>query len=347
MKTSLRPAVLLAPLASLLLFCGKQDDIKPEPAVSGASGAGAGAGGSSPAGAAGTSAKAGGAGTTTAGAAGTPAAGAGGATTAGAAGTKPHACPTGLPGPELVEVKGPDGTPYCIDATEVTQAHYAQFLKAKGGDLSGQEGKCEGASWAPEMEATETHGLCPKELYDPEKFPERPMVCTTWCRAKGYCAWAGKRLCGRIGGGTITTPDDSGASDPQGEWYNACSQGGKTVYPYGDTFDPTKCASKANDAVKPSPDGNIVAPLGASDPRVVGCHGDGPPFDRIVNMSGNVSEWEDSCFPSPDHPEYRLCRFRGGGTLALDLEKALRCGDSAATTPNVQQVTVGIRCCAD
>ena len=285
------------------------------------------------------------------GGAGSPSTGKAGASGGGgSAGAKPHACPTGLPGPELVEVKGPDGTPYCIDATEVTQAHYAEFLKAKGGDLSGQVPECDGAPWEPDMEADEKVGGCPKALYDPVKFPGRPMDCAPWCMARGYCEWAGKRLCRRIGGGTITTMDESGTTDPQGEWYNACSQGGKTVYPYGDTLDPDKCASTLNKAVVASPDGKFVAPLDATDPAIAGCHGSEPPFDKIANMSGNALEWEDSCFPDPYHPPpgvAMLCRVRGGQMVFAggDSKKWLTCGDEGVAS--IRTTMLGIRCCAD
>ncbi len=40
-------------------------------------------------------------------------------------------CPVGLAGPELIEVKAPDGTPYCIDATEVTFEQYDAFVSAQ------------------------------------------------------------------------------------------------------------------------------------------------------------------------------------------------------------------------
>ncbi|MCC6649279.1 MAG: hypothetical protein IT374_27380, partial [Polyangiaceae bacterium] len=45
--------------------------------------------------------------------------------------------------------------------------------------------------------------------------------------------------CGRIGGGTLTAED---SIDPKAsEWVNACTQGGKTKLPYGDTFEDGRC----------------------------------------------------------------------------------------------------------
>ena len=318
METCFRSTLLMFPLASLLLFCGKQDDVRPDPG-NGAQGAAAGGG-------------------------------AGGAGTAGAnAGSKPHECPKGLPGPALVEVKGPDGTPYCIDKTEVTQAHYAEFLKAKAGDVSGQVPECDGERWDPQMEEPETVGRCPYALYDPAKFPTRPMLCTSWCMARGYCEWAGKRLCRRIGGGTITTIDESGAKDPQGEWYNACSQGGKTVYPYGDTWDPDKCATTENKAIGPGGEKG-PPPLDAADPAIADCHGATPPYDEILDMGGNVYEWENSCFVNPFHPPPGvdiLCRKRGGSMLNAKSELNLACATDTVGSIRIQGAMEGFRCCAD
>jgi hypothetical protein len=99
------------------------------------------AGGAGPAGSAGVGASAGMVGAAgsmgSAGLAGTSGtAGSGGASgSAGSAGTA--GCPAGLSGPRLVAVGG-----FCIDSTEVTNAHYAQFLAAKGSDTSGQNAVC-------------------------------------------------------------------------------------------------------------------------------------------------------------------------------------------------------------
>jgi hypothetical protein len=64
-------------------------------------------------------------------------------------------------------------------------------------------------------------------------------VCVDWCDALGFCAFVGKRLCGGMGGGPITVQNANDAS--QDEWYNACSEGGVQLYPYGNTYQPTAC----------------------------------------------------------------------------------------------------------
>ena len=302
MKTTHPTLLLLVACATLLTFCSKDDDVRPEPSPAIANGAKAGA--------------------------------------AGAAGAAAHTCPTDLPGPPLVEVEGPDGTKYCIDATEVTQGQYEKFVDAKKDDVSGQVAECWfNKSWTPREMGFEQLDGCPKGLYDPAKKPDRPMPCVNWCQAKAYCEWAGKRLCGKVGGGTISAEKPEDAADPAGEWYNACSQRGKTRYPYGDTYDPSKCYFRGKGGG--TSDGNAPA---ASDPLVVDCHGTEPPFDRIVNMSGSLAEWESSCavVGMGDH----ICRIRGGELE--DVAESTSCGSGAFTSPiYIPSPNAGIRCCAD
>lgn len=78
------------------------------------------------------------------GAGGTPAAGgAGGGTSSACASTR---------GPNMVEVSTPGGVKYCIDRTEVTQAQYAEFLKAPGTTPGSEHADCKdlNATYQPE-----------------------------------------------------------------------------------------------------------------------------------------------------------------------------------------------------
>ena len=53
-----------------------------------------------------------------------------------------------------------------------------------------------------------------------------------WCHAYAYCKWAGKRLCGKHGGGTYPWADSEASYNSQ--WSYACRGGiPGTQYPYG------------------------------------------------------------------------------------------------------------------
>ena len=87
-----------------------------------------------------------------------------------------------LPGPPMVPA-GPGTNSFKIDSTEVTFGQYREFLAAVAGDAGGQPPSCA-------FNAI----LDPKSFgYDPE-----PVAGVDWCDAHAYCAFAGKRLCGRV-----------------------------------------------------------------------------------------------------------------------------------------------------
>ena len=105
------------------------------------------------------------------------------------------------------------------------------------------------------------------------------MSCLGWCDAAAYCAWAGKRLCGAIGGGQ--TPEKA-VSDPLAdEWLYVCTNGGKTKYPYGDTEDKTKCSADDRASVDAYP----------------ACAGADAPFSAVMGMTDSQGagqgEWVD------------------------------------------------------
>ena len=96
---------------------------------------------------------------------------------------------------------------FCIDTTEVTNEHFNRFL-ATPGTLS-QPPEC----------ANENVGTLPGASTDMATL-ERPRTQVSMCTAWAYCAWAGKRLCGTVGGGRAV--NNGSASN---EWVYACSNG--------------------------------------------------------------------------------------------------------------------------
>lgn len=227
--------------------------------------------------------------------------------------------------PDMVEVDAG----FCIDRLEVTEGAYATFLASAAGADASMPGACSFKKTHDPSDAGDINQDC---QYDPSSHPQRSVVCTDWCDAKAYCEWAGKRLCGRIGGGPVPTSAQKDAAAD--EWYFACSLGGTRAYPYGDTFDDTKCKD----------DGIPPADKAGSHAKCVGG------FDGLFDMSGNVLEFEDSC--NADGGAGDTCRVRGGSWFYTQ-DTELRC-DSLLDGPggfNVKRGArfddTGIRCCKD
>jgi hypothetical protein len=209
------------------------------------------------------------------------------------------------PGPSMIAIAIPDAGPtFCIDSTEVTAGQYAAFV---GATLTTH--KCPtGQDYAAKPASTPA--------------PEDPVVGVLWCMAYDYCQWAGKRLCGNIYGGAVAFGSRLDVAKDQ--WYFACSNGKGTKYPYGATYDSSKCA------------GDTYTSTVAAG-TLPGCHGESPPFDAIFDMSGNVAEWEDGC-------EGGACPSRGGwiGSTTADLA----CDADNSQLDTEYNDDTGFRCCS-
>lgn len=255
----------------------------------------------------------------------------------------PSLCPSDLPGPKLVAAVVPTGVPgYCIDETEVTQAQYAAFLADTGGVSPSQGDRCQ---WNEDLGPKAGVGSCPAGSYDPDLFGDLPVSCVDWCDADAYCRWAGKRLCGRIGGGGLSNenfePWDEGVS----QWYNACSDGGRLVFPYGDRYEEGRCNGPEAERDGPWEVGSEGA-----------CSGLFAPYDGVFDMSGNVAEWEDTCSTAEGGGARDVCYVRGGAfSTPNDVESSpendntLGClGRITGYERTISDLDwVGIRCCAD
>jgi formylglycine-generating enzyme required for sulfatase activity len=220
-------------------------------------------------------------------------------------------CPSGK-GPEMVPVRSAAGT-FCIDSTEVTEGQYRAFSALQD------------AQWpdACDWNAGEVRP-------NPESWGDAAAVQVNWCQAAAFCTWAGKRLCGKIGGGP-TPPGERTLATSQ--WFAACSGGGANVYPYGANFDPIACNTAGVE-------GGVVSV--ASFPR---CRaGDAAIFD----LSGNLAEWEDSCDSNTDDAGVRadMCYVRGGAYLSGADDAWCNLGRGIAWGRRDDNYFTGIRCCS-
>jgi formylglycine-generating enzyme len=225
-------------------------------------------------------------------------------------------CPSGT-GAKMVLVPGNATTPsFCIDSTEATSADYSLFLET-GPSLASLPPEC---SFKSEFSSISSIGEIPANV--------------DWCDAVGYCKYAGKRLCGKIGGGSN---DFLAFADlTKSQWFYACTGDGQTSYPYGNAYNGALC----ND-IDWGEGGPIAA---ASDPKCVGG------FPGIYDMAGNMWEWEDSCTPGDSgSPAGDSCRVRGG--TWVDGQDVTACGydylQHFAPTRSNPDGYMGIRCCAD
>ncbi len=225
-------------------------------------------------------------------------------------------CPSGLPGPTLIPLEENGGIPYCIDATEVTNAQYAAFL-ATSPQSNPDPGPCsQETSLAPEFG-------WPAAAQD----SNLPVVNVDWCDARAYCVSAGKKLCGAPGGVSGSALDDK---DPDTSlWYSACSSIGADLFPYGNTFAAATCNGADAQNAK-TLDVDLPASCINSDSA------------SIFDMSGNVWEWEDAC--EDDTPTGR-CKLRGGSFRSN--ADSLTCAAADLTARNSKFDDFGFRCCAE
>jgi len=226
----------------------------------------------------------------------------------------------------------------CIDSTEVTNGQYAAFLATNPSTAaSAQHPKC---AWNSSFDPTGV--LLDADPSNPQPLgPEYPVVYVDWCDAYAFCAWSGKRLCGKIGGGQNATTDFANATRSQ--WYFACIAGSATnILPYGTVFSNNTCNGyyfPSNQLSPPS--NNIIPPKAAS-----GCHAANAPYSAVYDLSGNADEWEDSCDATGTGADQNRCRTRGGG-WSDKVQGALQCdANYLGYTRSTHGSAVGIRCCS-
>ena len=223
------------------------------------------------------------------------------------------------PGPPMIQLS--TGTvSFCIDTTEVTNAQYDEFLD----DAAHPPVMPDYCGFDTDRGSKVTDGALAK----------RPVTSINFCDALAYCRWAGKRLCGKIGGGA--TPIASYASAAVSEWSFACENGAAaTAYPYGASFVDGTCATAGPEAA------SSLVDVGSKS----GCHGATGAFTSLFDLSGNAAELEDACssYDVATPPGSRACQVRGGfvGGSTFD------CAANHTADMDASYDVTGFRCCAD
>lgn len=222
----------------------------------------------------------------------------------------------------------PDGE--SIDATEVTRSQYAAWLRTNP-PTSAQPSYCSwNASYVPES-------LCMSNSYEcvDSECDNHPQLCVDWCDAYAYCTAAGKRLCGKVGGGPNAFDDYADVT--KSEWFKACTSDGVYDYPYGPSYNSKTCNGGGNPTTG--------CESGTCTTREVGTMSGCVTPDGVYDLSGNAWEWEDSC--NGDAGDIDYCRIRGGSYALIDsvLGKYLRCDYGKNTMRKSANDRIGFRCC--
>lgn len=233
-------------------------------------------------------------------------------------------CPSGR-GPAMKRVTDEHGT-FCVDTTEVTNAQFDAFLADTA------------ARPTPPMTCKA------KTSYGGAARPANaiPVTNVDWCDAWMFCAWAGKRLCGSRNGTVINDlppANDTGVS----EWFAACSHSGSRNYPYGTNYDANACnGCRATGTACTATQPPALLQAGA----LATCTGG---YDGLLDMSGNVAEWEDNCDGPHTDPGTDTCPPRGGSvqTEGDQLKCAMPNSVTTVKTRLAKGADVGIRCCAN
>ena len=216
---------------------------------------------------------------------------------------------------------------FAIDATEVTRGQYAAWL-ATNPSTAGQADVCSwNASFTPDATCMATSSVC-----QGAGCANHPQPCIDMCDAAAYCATVGKRLCGAIGGGSVssTAADLSLNIASESQWYNACTSNGVNQFTYGNSSVRGNC----NDYLSFSKTTVPVASMPECQSPISG-------YEGVFDLIGNVSEWEDNCYGSAGQTD--VCKPRGfsfGGGEAMPM-----CNQYTYANRAAAYATIGFRCC--
>lgn len=235
---------------------------------------------------------------------------------------------------------------YSIDATEVTRSQYSAWLA--GNPLeSSQSERCKNNRFALDTTCMKGSRVCQKNC------DHHPQPCVDWCDAVAYCKAIGRRLCGKIDGGPLSSDVTLRESrEPtKSQWFNVCSSGDGTdrSFPYGKEAELTYCNCGNNPTTGCESGACTTVPVGS----LTTCASSENGYSGIYDLIGNLHEWEDSCWL--EGQTFR-CDLRGGsfayGNVSPpDLPITGCTCDYVANNPlnaiDTASDAIGFRCCSD
>ncbi len=228
----------------------------------------------------------------------------------------------------------------CIDGHEVTNAEYADFVAAcPDGCPKLMPLRCNADTnlAARTAETTDPFAESSVNCFR-EDQPARvgagyegyPVVCIDWCAAWAYCAWKGKRLCGKLDG----APSSS-------EWVDACAGSRKSDYAYAPAYDACACnARDANGDAITCPDGSARG----ADMVSVGGPASCVAESGALDLNGNAAEWDADCAEDPTQSAQDKCTVRGGSYASTPKEST--CTSTDKLERSHASSVVGFRCCS-
>ncbi len=178
---------------------------------------------------------------------------------------------------------------YCIAKHPVTVREYRAFVDA-GGYLRRPHWTDAGWIWHS------TRGILQPDLWDDAQWTgddRLPVVGVSWYEAYAYCQWLSE-----MSGRNYRLPTEA-------EWEKAARGTDGRLYPWGDTFDASRCNTRASGLKRTTP----VGTYSSSGDNPYGC----------ADMVGNVSEWTAS-----QYKPYPYDARDGRNDPAEDTERVIR-----------------------